>query len=210
MRFESLDEIAVRAGTDKQPHGYTTFYDDLFFPIRFQPIRLLEIGFAKGRSAKMFAEFFPMAVIHVLDINPHIGYWNGFSTEIRNRVFVHQGDQGSKEDISKMMDDIAQGPNNPDKRGYRRFHVVIDDGCHVPSYQIKSFEYLWEHLYPGGYYVIEDMHVSYKKGKHVTIDYFIDKIHQINSKRLEKERVEEDIEYISFPCNMIVIKKKEI
>jgi 8-demethyl-8-(2-methoxy-alpha-L-rhamnosyl)tetracenomycin-C 3'-O-methyltransferase len=207
MRFETLDEIAKRAGTDKQEHGYTAFYDDLFFPIRFSPIRMLEIGFAKGRSAKMFAEFFPMAVIHVLDHSPDMSYYNRFPKQLRKRIIVHQGDQGSKEDIGRMIDAVANGPSNAEKRGYRQFHVIIDDGCHVPSYQIKSFEMLWEHLAPGGYYVIEDMHVGYEKGQHETMEYFMEKVHHINSKRGDYDG---DIEYVSFPYNLIVTKRKDL
>jgi hypothetical protein len=205
-----------RAGTDKQTkHGYPEIYDQLFWHFRFRPIRMLEIGFAKGRSAKAFAEYFPAAVIHCLDHSPAISSWELFPEEIRRRVILHKGDQGSPKDIQAMLEDIAQSPTNPKKRGPRKFHVVIDDGCHRSKYQITSFEELWPHVEDGGYYIIEDLHISYgdhrkKWGESETMKYFIDKIHQINKDHANLEkRAGETIEYISFPRNMVIIKKRE-
>ena len=37
------------------------------------------------------------------------------------------------------------------------FDVIIDDGSHKPSDQIKSFEILWPMLSDGGLYIIEDV-----------------------------------------------------
>ena len=42
--------------------------------------------------------------------------------------------------------------------------VILDDGSHVPSHQLKSFNYLFENcLKKGGVYIIEDIETSYWK-----------------------------------------------
>jgi hypothetical protein len=39
--------------------------------------------------------------------------------------------------------------------------VVIDDGSHVASHQMKSFETLFPLLTDGGLYIVEDLHTAY-------------------------------------------------
>lgn len=212
MRFETLEEIGNRSRTDKQRHGYLELYDNLFFTFRFRPIRLFEIGFFKGASAKAFAEYFPYSLIHVLDHSSHAtNYLNNFPEVIRERIILHKGDQGSREDIRRVLKDIAESPKNPDKRGPREFQVIVDDGSHQPEHQIISFEELWPSVSLGGYYIIEDLHISYQLGNGCskTIDYFMDKVHYINNNRDKEKRGNTDIESVSFPRNLIVIKKKK-
>lgn len=45
------------------------------------------------------------------------------------------------------------------------FDIIIDDGSHKTSEQIKSFEILSKQLNKGGLYVIEDLHTSFFNGK---------------------------------------------
>ena len=39
-------------------------------------------------------------------------------------------------------------------------HVLIDDGGHTMEQQQVSLGFLFKHVRPGGYYVIEDVHTS--------------------------------------------------
>jgi hypothetical protein len=39
--------------------------------------------------------------------------------------------------------------------------VVIDDGSHIGGDICTSFDALWPHLQPGGWYVVEDLATSY-------------------------------------------------
>jgi 2-polyprenyl-3-methyl-5-hydroxy-6-metoxy-1,4-benzoquinol methylase len=52
-----------------------------------------------------------------------------------------------------MIDEIAKkgGP----------FDFIIDDGSHVGQHITTSFKMLWQHLKPGGYYFIEDLHAGH-------------------------------------------------
>jgi hypothetical protein len=40
------------------------------------------------------------------------------------------------------------------------FDVILDDGGHAMNMQQISFGFLFKHVKPGGYYVIEDVHTS--------------------------------------------------
>ena len=217
MRFQTLDEIGARYRTEKIKHEYLEFYDSLFYVFRFRPIRLLEIGFFKGASAKLFAEYFPAGMIHVLDhYNEDIEkHWERFPEDLRKRIILHKGDQGNSVDIQFVLDEIAKSPKNSFRVAVRKrqFHVIIDDGSHRPDHQITSFEELWPVVTLGGYYIIEDLNVAYKvtgeDWKHETVNYFFDKVHYVNKNFERDKRGAIDIESISFPCNLIVIKKKE-
>jgi hypothetical protein len=61
---------------------------------------------------------------------------------------IHIGDQTDE----KFLEDVVKltGP----------LDFVIDDGSHVGEHIVKSFEILWKHVKPGGYYFIEDLHAG--------------------------------------------------
>lgn len=212
MRSQSLAKIGARYRTDKQTaHEYLQFYDSLFYTFRYRSLRMLEIGFFKGASAKLFAEYFPSGLIHVMDHKAEKAteYWKSFPEDLQKRIIIHQGDQGSRADLQAVLDEVNGGT----KKRSRQFGVIIDDGSHRPDHQITSFEELWPAVEPGGYYIIEDLHVAYvregKTWKHETVDYFIDKLHHVNKNAGREERKLIDIDSISFARNLIVIKKKE-
>jgi len=215
MRFDTLDELGKRYSVDKQfTHDYLKLYEDLFLTFRFKRIRLFEIGFFQGHSAKMFAEYFPEGLIHVLDCNSsRLGYLKNFPDEFKKRIIPHQGDQGNREDIRKVLKQIKTY-KSLNKRWPKEFQIVVDDGSHQPEHQIVSFEELWPSVIAGGVYIIEDLHAGYKSRQHDTIDYFMEKVHNTNimekvHKHNKEMREKIDIESISFPRNLIVIKKKE-
>jgi hypothetical protein len=68
----SLDELAVRHGTDKSSrrHGFAEIYETYVRPLRDEPIAMLEIGVWKGASLRMWADYFPNGRIHGLDHRP--------------------------------------------------------------------------------------------------------------------------------------------
>ena len=41
-----------------------------------------------------------------------------------------------------------------------QFDVIVDDGGHNSMHILKTFEYMWPQLNPGGLYFIEDLHVQ--------------------------------------------------
>jgi len=43
------------------------------------------------------------------------------------------------------------------------FDVIVEDGSHVPSHQLISFETLWPSVKPGGVYIVEDIETNWWK-----------------------------------------------
>ena len=66
-----------------------------------------------------------------------------------DRIKTFQGDQGNKDSIQSMVDKFGSD-----------FDIILDDGSHWVSHQQISFGVLFQHLKPGGYYIIEDLHTS--------------------------------------------------
>ena len=173
--------------------GYITAYQQYFTRLRYKRIRLLEIGVYKGNSLLMWKNFFPFASIVGIDINKDCMKYVG------HRINIYIGDQTDK---SFMLEtEKIAGP----------FDIVIDDGGHCHSQQIKSFEIFFKLLNPGGLYVIEDLHTSYLFEKNykkyfdhntTTVEYFkslIDKMNLGND--------DYNIKFIHFYKSIIFIKK---
>ena len=146
-----LDDLAFECGTDKGalcstglfPKCYTKYYSAHLGHLRKEPIKLLEIGVAKGCSLVMWRQYFPNAALYGIDIDPAC-------RESVPGVTIFIGDQ---EDEVFLQHFVHQTEGN--------FDVIIDDGGHTMAQQICSFLTLFSHVKPGGMYVIEDLHTSY-------------------------------------------------
>jgi hypothetical protein len=132
------------------PHLYALAYEPLLEPLRNEQFDLLEIGLdtasqhtgapTDAPSLRAWREFFPHARLHGYDINDF-----GFLGMPDARTF--QGDQSDPDDLSRFL----EAHDNP------AFRIIIDDGSHVPAHQQTSLAHLFEHLTPGGLYLIEDI-----------------------------------------------------
>jgi hypothetical protein len=139
-----LGQLATAArATDKGPsqHNYTELYERLFLQWQPEPITIFEIGIAQGGSLAMWQEYFPSARIFAIDIEPKTQFDNA-----RVKTFV--ADQARRDQLRPAIE--AAGP----------VHILIDDGGHSMEQQQVSLGYLFPHVRPGGYYVIEDLHTS--------------------------------------------------
>jgi hypothetical protein len=141
----SLRDIALVTGTDKLKHKFEDKYEFHLGPQRLTPITLLEIGVKKGASLTMWERFFPNATIFGIDITPQCA---AMATD-RSTVFI--GDQADRQ----FLHDVARKIGRP-------LDVVIDDGGHTMEQQRTSFDVLFEYVRPGGFYIIEDIHTSYR------------------------------------------------
>ncbi len=135
---------AAAHSTDKGPggHNYTELYERLFSPWKDEPIKIFEIGIAGGGSLEMWQAYFPHARIFAVDILPKSAFDNG-------RVKTLVADQANRDQLQAAID--AAGGN---------IHILIDDGGHTMEQQQVSLGFLFKHVRPGGYYVIEDVHTS--------------------------------------------------
>ncbi len=144
--FGVLTRLADTYGSDKghagEGHLFAEVYEHFFYPIRQQVKKIAEIGIAEGASLKMFRDYFPEAVVCGIDINDS----SGLNAD-RIRTFV--ADQGDRRQLGQFI--RAFGSD---------FDVIIDDGGHMMHQQQISIGYLFSHVKPGGYYVIEDVHTS--------------------------------------------------
>ena len=141
--FGDLSRVA-KGRTDKGPdlHGFTEIYERFFFPLRQEPVRILEIGIDQGGSLLMWADYFPKAQIFGIDIVD----CSPMETD-RVRTFV--ADQSKREQLGAFL---AKYPGPYD--------IVLDDGGHSMEQQQVSLGFLFPHVRPGGYYVVEDVHTS--------------------------------------------------
>jgi hypothetical protein len=136
---ERIDKLAM-------PH-YMRRYEQLVLePSATLPVRLLEIGIARGDSLYFWRDRLPNAKIVGLDIQPVV------LDDPSGRIRTYVGEQQDRE----LLDRIAR-ENAPDG-----FDYIIDDGSHVGQYTRLAFWRLFEHhLKPGGIYFIEDWGCSY-------------------------------------------------
>ena len=91
----------------------------------------------------MWRTYFRNAEIFGIDLRDYSKYSKG------SGIMTYVADQSDRADLSSFID--ASGGN---------FDVILDDGGHAMDHQQVSLGYLFEHLKPGGMYIIEDIHSS--------------------------------------------------
>lgn len=209
----TLDEIAIKCGTDKSSrgHAYCQYYDMFFSPIRNEHNNLLEIGIDKGDSIKMWQEYFQHSRIYGIDIRGDYDYL------LDHRTSTHIVDQSNRGALIIFASQFPDG----------HFNIIIDDGSHQSADMILSFETLFPYLASGGYYIIEDLLCDYDSrwNKGVSV---LDRIKQMvgevnmngsipndqicaNKKEAAKKYYctyfEKHIEWIFSACGIVIIKK---
>lgn len=127
-------------------HHYFEIYEFWFKKYKDKPVVILEIGVFQGGSLKMWEDYFgDNCKIYGIDINPEC---KGFENE-KTKIFI--GSQSDKEFLEQVKSQIP------------KVDILIDDGGHMMDQQIISFETLYDHVKPNGYYLCEDIHTSYWK-----------------------------------------------
>jgi hypothetical protein len=136
-------------GTDKLLHGYLPIYTKHFRLIRTRKLRMLEIGIGGysdpnigGASLRMWKAFFPHSEILGADLHAKIGL-----DEPRIRTFLL--DQANVESLQTLRDEVGQ------------LDIIVDDGSHINSHVLLTFETLFPVVRPGGFYCVEDVQTSY-------------------------------------------------
>ena len=150
-----LQEIGLINGTDKAGHtykniSYLNIYEKHFEKIRNDVKVFVEIGILNGKSLKMWKEYFPNAIIYGIDINPNCKQFE------EDRIKILIGDQNNDDFLNKVKSEIKE------------IDILLDDGSHITTHQIKTFNYLHELIKSGGFYIIEDLRNSYEdfSGEH--------------------------------------------
>jgi trans-aconitate methyltransferase len=147
-----LDALARLWGTDKAStlHGYTAHYTAHLRKRRFKVRSVLEIGVGGygvadlgGESLRTWRNYFPRAHIYGIDLEPK-------RLDTTERMTILQADQSDPASLLAAVE------------GLPPFDLIVDDGSHVGSHVITTFETLFDRLLPGGLYAIEDLWTAYE------------------------------------------------
>jgi hypothetical protein len=125
--------------TDKgTEHSYLKIYDQLFSPYQDKKINLFEVGYYKGGSCKLWEDYFPEAIIRVIDI------------DLSNNGTIKHSDRVQFEwkDIREL-----------ESKYFKKFppDIAIDDGSHFLEDQIHFIDIVYPKLRDGGLLIIEDI-----------------------------------------------------
>jgi hypothetical protein len=151
--------FADTANVHKWAH-YLPVYESTLGPYRDRPIRMLEIGVFHGGSLAMWRRYLhPESVIVGIDIDPGAAKYDNPA----NGVHVRIGGQQDVDFLRGVADEF--GP----------FDVILDDGSHISSHMIGTFQYLFPNaLADGGVYLVEDIHANYWRRWRDTTTTFAD------------------------------------
>jgi len=134
-----VDKLNNRKG-----HGYSPFYQKIFFPLKKKKLKLLEIGSFSGASAAAFVNYFDDVEIFCLDINI-----SNFKYK-SNQIKVFGLDIRNVSSLEKFFKKIGLNKNKS------FFDIIIDDGSHKLSDILFSINYFFPILKKDGLYIIEE------------------------------------------------------
>ena len=143
-----LTKLSNKYRCDKSDgnHKYTIRYHKLFEKDRHRKFNFLELGFGEGHSVKMWFDYFTKAKIVNVDNMERLPNDPLIKKYVKSGRFEFvSSDQIDMDKILKIFD----------KHG--KFYLIIDDASHVAEDQQYTFSCLFDHVEPGGYYVIEDL-----------------------------------------------------
>lgn len=123
---------------------YLDIYQRYLEPYRGIGVHVLEIGVFKGGSLQIWREFLGEDTrLTAIDNDPET------RTAVDEDTTLFIGEQGDPGFLASIREQVPP------------LDVVIDDGSHVSSDQIASFEGLFPHLHDRGLYIVEDIHASF-------------------------------------------------
>ena len=126
-----------------KPPVFATVYESVLSRVKVE--RLFEIGIHQGGSIRLWRQLLgARASIACMDIKPEAC---DNARGVADHVYT--GSQTDADLLARIA--VEAGP----------FDIIIDDGSHQNPHMVFSFEAMFEHVRPGGAYVIEDMFTSY-------------------------------------------------
>jgi predicted O-methyltransferase YrrM len=142
--FRQFGSSDFRKGTDKANlHSYSVVYDPLFAPYKMIATSVLEIGLETGSSLAAFHSYFPHATIYGIDI--------------QDRIYP---EHKSLDRIQLVFGDALSAPIV--NHFGTSYDIIVEDASHIPVHQKQHFTDFCTLVKPGGVYVIEDVHKSYR------------------------------------------------
>lgn len=181
---------------------YFDIYERHFDRFRDRPIKILEIGVHGGGSLRMWRKYFHRnSKIVGIDINPECEKHTG------ENINVHIGSQDDENFLAEVADQ------------YEGFDIVIDDGSHVNSHVIKTFDTLYERVSSNGVYLVEDMHTSYwpkfgggLRREGTFIEFAKTKIDELNAQHVREDfevtNITRTTDSITFYDSVVVFERR--
>ena len=135
-----LCDIFQQYETDKFTlHSYGPVYQELLQDRQSCPAPVLEIGVQRGLSLRSWRDYFAIAPIHGIDVNPDS------MLPDEPRLKTHLCDVRDATRLTGIAHEF--GP----------FQVIVDDGSHFLPDMLAAYAVLRNFLTPDGLYVIEDV-----------------------------------------------------
>ncbi len=132
-------------GKNKSPgHGFSKFYEKYFSNLKNKKVNILEIGSYSGASAAAFAKYFINSSIFCLDLNLTKFIYKS------NQIYPYGIDVTNYKMVENFLRKIYLKNNISD------FDIIIDDGSHLLSHQLKSLNYFLKFVKKDGFYIVED------------------------------------------------------
>lgn len=135
------------ANDGRQIHKWMHYFDIYhrhFQQYRDKPVTIVEFGVKHGGSLQMWKSYFgPRARIVGVDINPKCANLE------EPQIEIVIGDQDDRQFLRSLADKVGD------------IDVLIEDGGHMMTQQIATFEELWPNVVDGGVFLMEDLHTSY-------------------------------------------------
>lgn len=123
---------------------YFPIYESHFARYVNRPLTFFEIGCGQGGSLQMWKRYFgPYAQIVGIDINENCKEYE------EDQIAVRIGDQ---KDIN-LLKSVIEEFGTPD--------IVLDDGSHMMSDIVATFNFMYAKTSPNGVYMVEDLHTAY-------------------------------------------------
>jgi hypothetical protein len=123
---------------------YFPIYERHFGAFVYKPLTFLEIGCGEGGSLQMWKRYFgPHATILGVDIRPECKNYE------EDQIEVRIGPQQDLEFLKTLIEEFG----TPD--------IVLDDGSHMMSHMVATFEFLYPRVAKNGVYMVEDLHAAY-------------------------------------------------
>lgn len=175
-------------------------YEGFFERFKNIPVNLLEIGIGDGGSLQLWKKYFDKGVIAGIDVVD----LRRFEEETGAKISV--GSQDDTDFLKYVAQDLGH------------LNIVIDDGSHICSHQILTFETLFPMLEDGGIYICEDTHTSYREaygggfespGSFVEyVKKMIDSLHRSEVPDHKFTEVWDSVFSIHFYPNAVIIEKR--
>jgi hypothetical protein len=123
---------------------YFPIYERHFKDFVYKPVTFVEIGCGPGGSLQMWKQYFgPHARIIGIDIEPACKRF------AEDQIEIHIGAQQDPAFLERVVNQVGI----PD--------IVVDDGSHVMSHILATFNFIYPKMLKTGTYLVEDLHTAY-------------------------------------------------